>query len=350
MNFVNLEAVRNFGSPIEIWLVILLAAFPISARSDETPGDFEAKILPSETPDRFIPELVLFAGERMPVEPDLNVPNSWKILMSGGYQKENWGLISASKRILPNEEGWFTTPLPIEDPEKNKIQELLIKSIGPDGNFEERKIKIEILPRKRIHYVAGVQSSFTAFDNKKSNRVNQLSLTLKGGTSYDLDAKHWFVGLSGYFNLVPIAHAPASEVVARFWGVSTRIGYRFEEKRFGFTPTFSVGTYFWGMRVPEGRYGIASTYGPQFLISGKHDLSFGRYYSVYLKYAPLSNGLSGYCLSNQEVAVGGTRFVRTELLGPLLLNLDVSELYANVTSLSQQVSIVSASFGVSKEF
>lgn len=266
---------------------------------------------------------------------------------------ENWAnsLITSNKKINPSSDGTFSTVIAIQNPTEIPDQEIHFKSISSFGGIEEADFRILVLGERKLRFSAGVQTTYSSFDDQAGIKVDQMALTLKGGATYFFNPTRWQAAVSFYFNALPII-TPTGHEASRFWGFNTRLGYRFSEPLLGFTPTLSVGTYYWGMTVPGDEYGIASTYGPQFFLSGKKDFSGGDFLSVYLKYAPLSQGFAKYKIGNRELAIGAATpvFSSWEKLGALVLNLDVSNLYVNVEDVNRKVAITTASLGITKEF
>ena len=266
---------------------------------------------------------------------------------------ENWAntLITSNRKINPSSDGTFSTVITIQNPTEIPDQEIHFKSISSFGAIEEADFRIIVLGEKRLRWNMGLQTTYSSFDDRAGIQVDQVALTLKGGATYFFNPSRWQAALSFYYNALPIIK-PTGHEASQFWGFNTRLGYRFSTPLLGFTPTLSVGTYYWGMIVPGDEYGISSTYGPQFFLSGKKDYAEGSFLSLYLKYAPLSQGFSGYKVANRELAIGAATpvFRSWAAGGPLVMNVDISNLYVNVEEFNRTVAITTVSLGISKDF
>jgi hypothetical protein len=315
---------------------------------------FEGKVTPippvegDTTPE--IADITVFTDDIVTVIQSPEHNNDWALKLTGRYSVENWTLISGTWRILPNSEGWFASDIPMLDPNDQTKQTFVLQAIDAAGATQKNHYSVELFPRRKFHFIGGLQTSYIHFEDNHGTNIGETMMTFRGGVTYDIEPGKWNAGLSGYYNLFPLEHSPKATTVANFWGVNARVTRVLEKPILGFQPSVSLGAFFWGMQVKDQSYGISETYGPQIYISGTHPRPGHSPYTVYFKYSPLSEGLSGFRLENHEFALGASMPFWTSFLGKLSVGLDLSAINVTLPDQGQSASIKTASLGLSKEF
>ncbi len=286
------------------------------------------------------------------------------IKLKGNYAKSEWNILLGSDVVKLSGNRDFNLQIVLVENQQN----LTFTEIGPFGEVETKSFlvhvrdwdlyKIAALPpaqenpeNKRWSINTALALTYSSFGDHRDRSVTQLAPTLKAGSVYRFKPTRWLVGLSFYYSFAPILHSPDTLPNAQYYGINGRVGYRLPQKILDFDPTVLLGWYYWGMIVPQSKYGLSGVFGPQMFISGSKELLTKRILSVYLKYAPLSETAGIPNPLNHELAIGGSWTIFADSrYGPLLLTSDFSELSATFNGSGRKVSIQTVSVGLGKEF
>ncbi len=204
----------------------------------------------------------------------------------------------------------------------------------------------------------GVSSINYIEDAGETAEVQQTSLTLTGGVLWRFHPR-WDLSATGFVNGLDLAadrkktvsgsSTSLGENQSRFYGLNTRVGWRFSSPRGSLDWRLAGGFYFWGMLVDQPTYGVQSLLGPQFFVNVRNNQKLSRPWGAYVKYAVTGNNL-GFVLSNNEVAVGGDVQI-TRILGrPLSATLDLSRGIFADDALSKNMDITTISLGTRVQF
>ncbi|MCM2277298.1 MAG: hypothetical protein NDJ89_04425 [Oligoflexia bacterium] len=220
---------------------------------------------------------------------------------------------------------------------------------------------VEWVPRRekpRFTHSASLGLSYLMYtEAPQSIRVNSGGLTGKYLFNYWLMPETTDISANGYITLLPLfssASGPAGLDVqpSRYFGLNGRIGYQLGKESHGlgnFNMKFSLGWYLWGMLVPGANYGTSMVMGPQLLasVSGA-TLASGRSWSAYVKLAPISDSSFTVSLSSREIAAGGSyEITRVGIPHPIFLTLDLAHAAIQFTGVSNRITLLSSSLGVS---
>lgn len=282
--------------------------------------------------------------------------NIYSVKITAKLAKTDWRILRGSSVFSPDTSGNLSLVFAMT----SKTEELTLYAISPMGEMESSTYLILITNWDQLHatdedrkwrYNVGVGMTQSSYREGSLGTITQMATYIKGGVVYNLQPKKWNLGLSGYYNFLPLSHSPSTVEAAKYYGINARLGYRLDHKILGFDPIVSLGWYYWGMLTSGVPYGIQSMFGPQFFFSGKRELENKKYFSLYIKYAPIIEKIGLPNPLNNELALGAAyTLFNSWKYGPLNLNLDFSHMNVKISESGREVSLFTGSLGLSKEF
>lgn len=158
---------------------------------------------------------------------------------------------------------------------------------------------------KSLFLSAGLGYSGVSY-TQSATPVGELSgtfLTLRGRSELRFPKSNWMVGISGYFNAVPLSASNAA-FPFRFLGLNLRAGTQLGVLRDPWTLSLSFGAYYVTM-LTNGTFGFRNVTGPQLYPTLRYQFKSGSSITTYFKYSPVSAGFALLNLNNYEIALGG---------------------------------------------
>ena len=286
----------------------------------------------------------------------------------------NPGLYAEARGLIPNDDrslligrsqirvspkGAFVALFPITA----QAQAFRLYTVDMRGQIQEETIVIEVrgfdvirktrlADQNRLHpFTFGLGYSALDYQETGINEVEQPSLTVKGGYQGTLGSQGAWArvtySLSGYLTALAISsNAPGTTM--RFLGVNARLGYAIPHL-FGsdssWSANFGFGYYYTTMFVsvanPSELFGFSNLMGLQLFPSISMAINAKSSVSAYLKFTPISSGISlSNVNQNREIAFGLGYRRRLSPAFDWLLTLDWSNFQYQVdNSLIQSTSL-----------
>jgi hypothetical protein len=140
-------------------------------------------------------------------------------------------------------------------------------------------------------------------------KLRETALTGKLNGTWIIAPPNWAIGANVFGTLVTLNAKPESNDF-RVIGANLRIGYLppngFLGLRAPWRLTLMAGVYYTTTLSSNGNFGYKNVAGPQLFPVLHRALRNGGIWSAYLKFSPISDGLSFLSLSNSELAAGLT--------------------------------------------
>ena len=261
----------------------------------------------------------------------------------GVFPREEWTLLIENQVIgVDPRDHRFTLTLPIHG-DSTPID---IIAIGPQGEIEHERAVLkfpdwkkwlevgkQITPRSSFTPSFGI-SSLSYYETGKPD-FSEWGLSAKFSYQYRLAPPRWDLAINAFVTAIPFASSRA-DATARFLGVNVRTGYLTPFLPSPWSLTIGLGAYYASMFVTANLFGYSNVFGPELYPLIKYTFAKGDSASAYLKYSPITNGLSVLSLSNREFAVGGAYSHRLRNGHPLSLMLDFADLSASLPDSSGQ--------------
>ena len=269
------------------------------------------------------------------------------VILEGEYNRSDWTLIYDKKKMVPVVNGEFHLEIPMKD----RAIELDFLAIGPLGEIEKENIgiyfkeiktftqKAEGRPPKTNFFQFGMNNSVISYDETGVDSYSSVSLTGKSSYSYLIFPPDWDFGTSLYYTLLPITKTGNNAV--RFLGVNLRFGYVVPFVTEPWRLSVLGGMYYTTMFVTNDRFGFKNLAGPQLFPALKRTFRGGKAIVSYLKFSPISNGLSLLSLSNRELALGGAYLYPLKNGHSIAFTLDVAIFYFKIRQVEIQSSSIS---------
>ena len=202
-----------------------------------------------------------------------------------------------------------------------------------------------------VKFSAGLGLGYNTY-NSSVVSIGQYSLIAKGGASYrNANIERFVLSVSTFFTALPLNTSPisigaiADNITIRYLGVNLRLGYDTPWMTGPWKLQLNFGWYYNTTFVTKSYFGYVNANGPQFFPTIEYSREDGSAIGGYLKFSPISSGLSFLNSSlNYEVAIGANYMFSGLLFGKFkhTINFDFSQLsmkpdavraYANSTSL-----------------
>ena len=249
---------------------------------------------------------------------------------------------------------------------RNSDSDILIKVTNTKtGQISDLELKVKLHPRTLSpnevaeKYVAPTSRfrlspnlGISYLDYQEASRaiqVSQVGLTGKLTASFILIRDVLDFATNGFMTLatIPVSINPASQPAARFYGINARVGVQIPFPIAGLDWKISPGVYNWGMIVSNNAYGIRSIRGPQIFLSAQSHSRPWHPWSIYFKYATLSEQGKLFSTTDRELAFGGN----VQLNGayaprPWSLTIDLSSAAFNSTAVRSSARLYQWSLGV----
>jgi hypothetical protein len=186
-------------------------------------------------------------------------------------------------------------------------------AVGPKGELVryEYELLTEALSgvpaRKPWVASATLGYGLTTFTQGTVVKVSQSELSAKVGYSYSFrrgsQPARWQAGVSAFGTVLPLSTTPGDDFRMRYLGLNARVGYLFGSSsvwEFG----LHGGLYYNTMFTPGVRFGYRNLMGPQLYPTVRRSIGNRHGLAAYLKFSPVSDGLSFLSLSSRELASG----------------------------------------------
>ena len=243
----------------------------------------------------------------------LQVESSGKLHFTNISGKFTAKIIEAtfnSKEIPFREDGSFDLPFgfPLDAKnftitaidEKQKVYRSKYKIIPM--NRDEPALKPVVPPAKRLRYSAGLGFTMLSFRQRNVQPFSQFAATVKASGVYRLVPDQYDLGVSAFFNLIPISSSSTEGYRIQYLGVNARIGRPIIRAPSPIRLNLNAGIYY---NTSLSTVGFTNMLGPQLYPELIYLFKNGASLLWYAKYSPaLSNSLSISLSSNREVASG----------------------------------------------
>ena len=103
-------------------------------------------------------------------------------------------------------------------------------------------------------------------------------------------------------SFLPISSTP--EKSASFVGGNVRVEYKFASFKDPWALTLGVGPYYTTMSVPQNAFGFNDESGFQIYSSLGRRVGSEKYFTLYLKFAPISEGVGKFSISSYDASAG----------------------------------------------
>jgi len=200
-----------------------------------------------------------------------------------------------------------------------KITPVTLKIVAANGEVRSEKFTVQFegwdnrsriakdssSPQTRqIGIVAGLGVASSNYTQTRTAGMSQRNFTFKASYQRPSSARSaWGWGTSMFVTVLPIS-SDRPDVTARFFGISTRLGYTFSFIPEPWQLGISAGAYYTTMITSGSNFGYRNVFGPMVYPSLRRALSNADSLSGYIKLSPITNGLTLLALSNRELAGG----------------------------------------------
>ena len=188
---------------------------------------------------------------------------------------------------------------------------------------------------------AGLGITSLSFKEAGIADYSSTNLTLKAGMNYHFPSA-WIIGLSGYATLSQLKKS--TDVSVRYFGLNARLGYQFPSVS-NWTFTLYGGAYYSTMFVTNNVFGFKNLAGPQIYPELRKSFNNGSAIIVYVKFCPVSEGVTTFSTTNREVAAGAAYLHPLFSGHPISLSIDYSNIYFTASPLITQTSSITISLG-----
>jgi len=202
-----------------------------------------------------------------------------------------------------------------------------------------------------VKFTGGLGLGYNTY-NSSVVSIGQYSLIAKFGASYrNANIQRFVLSMSTFVTALPLNTSPitigaiSDKVTIRYLGVNLRVGYDTPWMTGPWRLQLNFGWYYNTTFVTKNYFGYVNANGPQFFPTIEYSMEDGSAIGGYLKFSPISSGLSFLNSSlNYEVAIGANYMFPGLLFGKYkyTVSLDFAQLsmkpdavraYANSTSL-----------------
>ncbi|OFZ17762.1 MAG: hypothetical protein A2X94_04110 [Bdellovibrionales bacterium GWB1_55_8] len=311
----------------------------------------QASLIRSEKPGERVDGLI-WADGPITVEAEIDGKSFQPVVrLKGTFSPEEWLLLHGETEV-PRKNGQFTLTVPLQ----GEITPLRIYAINPFGELKNEKAAIVfsgwdgfgLKSRERLNpkdsVFVGLGASKITFDQTKTRGFDGTFITVKAAYQSTWKAPYLDYGFTGFVTAAS-AGMNREDISVRFLGVNARAGYAIASIREPWRLSLMGGVYYTTMIAP---FGYKHVGGPMAYPVLRRVLSAHDTLSMYVKFSPISDGLSVLGLENRELAAGTTWTHTTAGGSRFSLSFDAAELSmtsASIVARSRSYSL-SVSYGL----
>jgi len=282
------------------------------------------------------------------------------ITLEGEIKREDWYVVSDSDVL---EKGSGENAFTFEVPLLGKITPVEVLAVGPNGEVETEKIvirfeeskeskkEIAAEPPKRQFITGSLGPTTISYKETGVPDFSMYALTAKFSYTHLIFPPKWDFAANTFFTVLPLS-SNLSNVSVRFLGINFRFGYVLQNIPRPWSVSLLGGYYYVTTFVSPPALGFVNLAGPQFFPVVRRKFRNGDAAYGYLKFSPLTNGVSFSLLSvsNRELALGGGWSTPLANGHPFSLALDISSFSFKVAKRNKNIDYstisVSAGYGI----
>lgn len=282
------------------------------------------------------------------------------ITIEGELNRAGWYVVSDSDIL---EKGTGEHSFTFDIPLIGKITPVEVVAIGPNGEVELERIVIRFeaskesrkivaaAPPKRQFVTASLGPTVISYKETRVPDFSMYALTAKFSYTALILPPKWDFAANTFFTLLPLS-SNIPDVTVRFLGINFRFGYVLQSIPQPWSVSLLAGYYYVTTFVSPPSLGFVNLAGPQFFPVVRRKFRNGDAAYAYLKFSPLTNGVSLELLnlSNRELAIGGGWSTPLANGHPFSLALDVSTFSFDVPKRSKLIEYstfsLSAGYGL----
>lgn len=295
---------------------------------------------------------------------ELVVDDSNFVVIQGTFERIGWSLLSETELIhksSPQVEKHFSYRVEL----RGVLTPIRFVAVGPLGETQYQMMQIHF-PEWETK-VSGVRSEAQILEAEKKLSFKALfspglgvtyltmtqagrpdfsltGITIKANVRKPLPWANWDGHVGGYITAVVFLKKP-SDRSARFAGFNFRLSYLFPQISDPWVLSVAVGGYYATTWVTPNDFGYSNVYGPQLYPVVRRKLKNDKILSAYLKFSPITSGISILNLSSRELALGfsmdGFRIKKY----PIFYTFDFANLAINLTGVKLQNNSITLGLG-----
>ncbi len=312
---------------VNLLILILTAAVALAETAASERGHEAYLVLP----EKFLIEgFELFRGPYQVEQSGIGADLKEKILILGKFKAPpDWSLVFDEKKLNVQPDGRFEIAYEINE----KAVEKNFYAIGPWGDVQQARVGIfykkwmppskakdaaDLSPTlswedKKLQVAPGLGLTSLTWRESGFSNFNELALTLKVSGEYRLGEGNFDLGANVFSTVGILSHTTNS--YRYFWGSNARVGYRIPKIADPWKFRLSAGIYHTTMFGGTNDFGYENLLGPQMFGTLSRRFMNGQIVAVYLKFATVANGASGFSFNDNEFAFGSSYFLKEPNIG-----------------------------------
>ena len=209
---------------------------------------------------------------------------------------------------------------------KNKVYRMQYK-ITP---VDHQEVILDKIPTHRWRFSAGAGVTLLSFRQQNVVPFNEYALTVKGSATFRLVPDKLDLGISSFFNALPIGSQSVAGYKIQYLGVNGRVSWNLVGSPSPLRININAGLYY---NTSISAVGFANMYGPQLYPEFIYVFDNGNSLLLYGKYSPaLSQTQIISFKDNREVALGMHYSFPITFSNRMSVGVDVSQLSLSVTT------------------
>jgi len=237
-----------------------------------------------------------------------------ELILKGKIKDKAHSFMVNYHRVVPESDGSFKYKT-IQRAETISIE---VVEVNPNGTLKKgvyqvtiehwteaaKSLEVRRAQVKKFRLGLGVGATSMSFSETNSSigTLSSIAVTVKLQADYLIGKGPWNLGLSGFYNALPVSGATGANQF-QFLGMNLRIGKSMPWLKTPWELGLNAGWYYLTM-ITNGTFGFTNVSGPQLFPTLKRRFENGSSGSLYLKYSPIAASFSLMSLSNNEMAAG----------------------------------------------